>query len=87
MTEISKRKGVRICPNAQGCRLVNTRVVEPDDAKREAYLSTYCNTEEAWKKCVRYITKKALWICPDYVLPDSDMTEEEIIERYENEKK
>ncbi len=77
----------KICPNYGGCRLVQTEVVEPDDAKREKYIEAYCSREEAWKTCVRYITRKSLWICPDFVLPDSNLTEDEIIERYEDEKK
>jgi hypothetical protein len=43
--------------------------------------------EETWKKCKRYITKKSLWICPDFVLPDSDLTEEDVIEQVEKQKK
>lgn len=75
----------KICPNYGGCRLVQTEVVVPDDANREEYINAYCGREETWKTCVRYITRKSLWICPDFVLPDSSMTEDEIIERYEHE--
>jgi hypothetical protein len=74
-----------VCPNYGGCRLVRTEVVVPDDKKRKAYLETYCVGEDKFKSCKRYITKKSLWICPDFVLPDSDMTEDEIAEKYESE--
>jgi hypothetical protein len=73
----------KICPNYGGCRLVKTEAVEPDDAKREQYLAEYCTADENWKNCVRYTTRRSLWICPDFVLPDSEMTEEEIYELYE----
>jgi hypothetical protein len=78
----------KICPNYGGCRLVTTNEVVPDKGEKEKYLQDYCETEGNWKNCVRYITRKALWICPDFVLPDSNLTEDEIVEEYEkNEKK
>ena len=77
----------KICPNYGGCRLVQTDVVVPDSVKKEEYLSSYCVNEETWKKCKRYITRKALWICPDFVLPDSDMSEDEIVDLYEKKEK
>jgi hypothetical protein len=73
----------KICPNFGGCRYVKTQVVEPDDAKREATINAYCLHEETFKTCKRYITRKALWICPDFVLPDSDISEDEVADRYE----
>ena len=76
----------KLCPNYQGCRLVQTDVVESDASKKAKYISDYCQNESTYKKCVRYITKKALWMCPDFVLPDSEMSEDEIIERYEQQK-
>ena len=73
----------KICPNYEGCRLVQTDVVVPDSAKKEEFISFYCGKDETWKKCKRYTTRKSLWICPDFVLPDSDLTEDDIIDLYE----
>jgi hypothetical protein len=73
----------KICPNYGGCRLVQTDVVEPDIARQEEYISSYCTGEETWKKCKRYTIRKALWICPDFVLPDSELSEDEVVDRYE----
>lgn len=73
----------KLCPNYNSCRLVNTDVVVPDPAIKESYISAYCHKEETWKKCMRYLTKRSLWMCPDFVLPDTDMTEDEIVARYE----
>jgi hypothetical protein len=73
----------KICPNFGGCRLVKTDVVEPDDAKREAYIEAYCLKEETFTNCKRYITRKSLWICPDFILPDTSLTEDEIVDQYE----
>jgi hypothetical protein len=77
----------KICPNYGGCRLVQTDVVVPDSDKKEQYISEYCMNEETWKNCKRYLTRRALWICPDFVLPDSEITEDEIVDRYETDKK
>jgi len=75
-----------ICPNYGGCRLVQTDVVVQDSEKKAEYIDAYCQEEETWKKCLRYKTRKSLWICPDFVLPDSNLTEDEIVERHEKEK-
>jgi hypothetical protein len=75
----------KICPNYKTCRLVNTNAVIESDSKREVAISNWCMDEETWKNCKRYLTRKSLWMCPDFVMPDSDMTEEEIIERCEVE--
>lgn len=75
----------KICPNYGGCRLVQTDVVVPDSGKKEQYIASYCLNEETWTTCKRYTTRKALWICPDFVLPDSDITEDEVVDRYEEE--
>jgi hypothetical protein len=73
------------CPNFKTCKLVNGDKVVPDPAEKEAYIEAYCRREESWRSCARYVTRKALWFCPDWVLPDSNMTEEEIIIRAEEE--
>jgi len=75
----------KICPNFGTCRLVKTDVVEPDSDKKDQYINSYCLKEETWKNCKRYITKRALWICPDFVLPDSALTEDEIVDLYEKQ--
>ena len=71
------------CPNIEGCRLVRTDFVVPDPELKETYITEYCYREETWRKCKRYQTKKSLWICPDFVLPDTEMTEDEIVDLYE----
>jgi hypothetical protein len=71
------------CPNINGCRLVKTDAVVPNPDQKAAYISAYCHREETWRKCKRYQTKRSLWICPDFVLPDSQITEEEVIDLYE----
>jgi len=36
-----------------------------------------------WLTCTRYITKSQLNFCPDFVLPDTDATPDEIIARFD----
>jgi hypothetical protein len=74
------------CPNYHTCRLVQTDDVVTDNKKKSQYISDYCQKEETWKKCKRYITRRSLWICPDFVLPDSELTEEQIIKKHGKEK-
>jgi hypothetical protein len=62
---------------------VKTQTLEPDDAKREAAIDAYCLNEENFKTCRRYQIRKALWICPDFVHPHSNISEDEVAERYE----
>jgi hypothetical protein len=73
----------KLCPNIKGCRLVTTDIVVPDLDKKAAYIASFCQQEETWKKCKRYVTKRSLWICPDFVLPDTDLTEDEIVDLFE----
>lgn len=77
----------KTCPNFGGCRFVKTEVVEPDDARRRTLIDAYCLSEATYVTCKRFITRKALWICPDFVHPDSEMSEDEIIGRCEKGEK
>ncbi len=74
---------MNICPNHNTCKLVNSDVVVPDPEKKQFYVDEFCLNEDNWPSCKRYVTKRALWFCPDWLLPDANMTEDEIIERCE----
>jgi len=74
-----------ICPNYQTCQLVNLPHIVPDKGKKEMYMSLYCRAgATAWSSCKRYITKKELNFCPDFVLPDSPETPGDIIDRFDD---
>ena len=74
------------CPNINVCRLVTTLKVVPEMYKRNDYLNTYCKVgESAWSRCKRYSTKQKLNFCPDFVLPDSLLTPDEIIDKFDDE--
>jgi hypothetical protein len=73
-----------ICPNYQTCLLVNPPYIVLGAEKKEMYMSMYCRAGElSWSSCKRYITKKALSFCPDFVLPDSPETPDQIINEFD----
>lgn len=74
------------CPNYKECRLVKASDFKFSGFSREAYLTNYCEDEASgWKKCKRFIAKNSLGFCPDFVLPDSTFTTDEIIDKFDNE--
>jgi hypothetical protein len=74
------------CPNYKECRLVKAPDFKFSETTREAYLVKYCEDKESgWKKCKRFIAKSSLGFCPDFVLPDSDYSTDEIIDKFDNE--
>lgn len=84
--QIQAHMSNHLCPNIKGCRLVIAAVVVPDDKRRNEYLTTYCKAgEEKWSLCKRFITKQKLNFCPDFVLPDTQLTPDEIIDKFDEE--
>lgn len=72
------------CPNINTCRMVATNVVVPDEKEKENYMQSWCREgEETWRKCKRYITKASLGFCPDFVVPDTSLSVDEIIDKFE----
>ncbi len=50
------------------------------------YIENFCKAEKSkWCTCKRLLTKNALNFCPDFVLPDSTLSIEEIIDKFDNE--
>jgi hypothetical protein len=76
------------CSNYQICRLVTTNAVSEDIKQKINYIRSFCETEKkTWQGCKRFQTKSALGFCPDFVLPDTDISIDEIIEKFDNERK
>lgn len=72
------------CPNIGTCPIiVFDGFVEVE--QKHAYEMSYCfaGFADGYSKCKRFQTKKELGFCPEYVMPDSNMTFEEIINKYE----
>lgn len=74
------------CPNMSHCRLVNSSDFPVDDTMRDDYIRTFCKgTHPGYNACRRYIVSRDLFLCPDFVLPDSIITLNDIFERIEKE--
>lgn len=72
------------CPNIATCRMVTTNIVIEDDQVKNEYIETWCKQGvEIWQDCKRFHTKKELSFCPDFVLPDTELTVEEISEKFD----
>jgi hypothetical protein len=71
------------CPNYNGCQLVNGTIkINLEDQKR--YINLFCiNPHGKWQTCKRFVTKSELSFCPDFVLPDTNLSSEGIIEKYD----
>jgi hypothetical protein len=73
-----------ICPNYKTCQLVNPPYLNLDAVKKEIYILSYCHGgKRAWSACKRYVTNNVLNFCPDFVLPDSAGTPEDIINEFD----
>jgi hypothetical protein len=74
------------CPNYSNCQLIKIDGFLESEDKRQNYIKAYCTSDnEKWGNCKRYMTHHLLHFCPDFVLPDTLLCVDEIIDRYENE--
>ncbi|PKP35013.1 MAG: hypothetical protein CVU00_04245 [Bacteroidetes bacterium HGW-Bacteroidetes-17] len=74
------------CPNYNDCKLVNSLIIVANLEAKENYMTNYClQDKNYWSNCKRYITKATLNFCPDFVLPDTPLTPEEIIDKFDDE--
>jgi hypothetical protein len=74
------------CPNYSSCRLVNSAELSIDQVRRRRYIENFCHAgEDHWKTCKRMMVKNKFHFCPDFVLPDTGLTPDEIIDKFEHE--
>jgi len=72
------------CPNYQSCRLINSPEFNTGKQSREHYFTLYCiDGKQKWWNCKRFQTKEILGFCPDFVLPDTSLTVDEIIDKFD----
>ncbi len=69
------------CFKKETCSLFSKNLLRRKQSE-EVYKSLYCNTKDNWKQCKRYLVSKKLGSCPDFVMPNSNYSVEEIIEKY-----
>jgi 5-methylcytosine-specific restriction endonuclease McrA len=74
------------CPNNPNCQLITIDGFVDSEAKRRHYIETYCSPENhIWEKCKRYLIHSRLHFCPDFVMPDTYLSIDKIIDRFDNE--
>ena len=72
------------CPNYINCQLINKEDVLQDKSQQRQYIRDFClGGDEAWGRCKRYMTKQELNFCPDFVLPDSPWSPDDILDIFE----
>ncbi len=72
------------CPNYINCQLINKEDVLQDKSQQRQYIRDFClGGDEAWGRCKRYLTKQELNFCPDFVLPDSPWSPDDILDIFE----
>ncbi len=76
----------QICPNITTCNLVVRDDLGISKIQKEEYLTNFCNDgDKSWSSCTRYLTKKAINFCPDFVLPTTKITPNEVIDKFDEE--
>ena len=74
------------CPNYTNCQLIRIPGFLGPDNSPEQYINDYCTSPgEEWNHCKRYNTWQQLKFCPDFVLPDTVLSLDEIIDRFDEE--
>ena len=85
-SEINSKKMENHCPKYQKCPLFNDNLLVRQSSA-DAYKNLYCRAGmDRWAECKRYQTSEALGQCPDFVMPNSTATVEEIELRMKKKK-
>jgi len=72
------------CPNYHTCKLAKEPGFTGDEAQRNNYIAQYCIADKGlWESCKRLIVKNTINFCPDFVLPDTSLSIDEIIDKFD----
>ncbi len=72
------------CPNHHACKIIVDAGFPLEQEERTHYIHHFCqNGEAAWSRCKRYMVKEAWHLCPDFVLPDTRLSPDEILDIFE----
>lgn len=72
------------CPNIINCHLVLIPGFAGSKELQGNYVLSYCRSEnENWKSCKRFIVKNTLNFCPDFVMPDTDLSPDEVLDKFD----
>lgn len=70
------------CPNINTCRLINVAMDFVGTSDVKTYKRIYCTTSR-FSGCKRYQFKQKAGFCPDFVLPDTTESDDDIMERFD----
>lgn len=71
------------CPNNEWCILIHNPGYLPQEDKKY-YMQTFCfSSNKYYTNCKRYQTSVRFHFCPDFVLPDTPLNTDEILEKYD----
>lgn len=74
------------CPNYKICKLVNEPGFTGNESQRKNYIDEYCKEDKIkWGSCRRLIVKDTINFCPDFVMPDTSLSIDEIIDKFDEE--
>ena len=74
------------CPNYDDCKLINDTGFIISSSQKRSYVVYFCKSKNCdWQLCKRYIVKNTMHFCPDFVLPDSPLSADEIIDKFDKE--
>ena len=70
------------CPNSASCPIFNG-ILAGKDYTAKVYRTKYCEGgEPAFKSCKRFMAKEKFGSCPPNLLPNSTLSLEEIVAKY-----
>lgn len=70
------------CENYQTCPIYSG-VLQGLQFTSETYRKMYCDADsQGWSRCKRYQVKKRIGSCPEGILPNSNLSVEEIIAQH-----
>jgi hypothetical protein len=74
------------CPNYPSCQLIHKPGFVKSKTLLDAYIRTYClDSLENWSACKRFMTNNMLHFCPDFVFPDTALSVDEIIDKFDQD--
>lgn len=72
------------CPKIAKCPLFNGFLLKRAESE-EVYKNLFCRDTNRYKDCKRYMVAETVGKCADFVMPNSSLTIDQIIERMKNE--
>ncbi len=68
------------CPKIEKCPLFNDKILKREESA-EVYKNLFCRNGEKFTECKRYQVSEKVGKCADFVMPNSSMTVDEIIQK------